>query len=272
MRPIEQQTILVTGATDGLGRALAADLAGRGATVLVHGRDDRRGKETLEEIRDAHPGARLEWYKADLASLDQVRRLAAEVTDAHPELHTLVNNAGIGTTVPGGERRQESADGHELRFAVNYLAGYLLTALLLPVLRASAPARIVNVSSIGQAPIDFGDVMLERNYNSVQAYCQSKLAQIMHAVDLAEELAGTGVTANALHPATYMPTKIVASPVSSLGEGVRATSRLVTDPSLDEVSGRFYDGTRAAQPNPQAADRVARARLKELSDRLVGPA
>ena len=121
----------------------------------------------------------------------------------------LLNNAGIGTTLPGGGKRQESEDGYELRFAVNYLAPFLLTRKLLPTLRHSAPARIVNVSSAGQAPIDFRDVMLKHNYDGVQAYCQSKLALVMFTFDLAEELPATTVTANCLHPATYMPTKMV---------------------------------------------------------------
>src|SRR2546430_1921528 len=127
--------------------------------------------------------------------------------------------------------------GYELRFAVNYLAGYLLTRGLQSLLVVSAPARIVNVSSIGQAPIDFDDVMLIRDYSGGRAYTQSKLAQVMMTIDTAADLSGTGVTVNALHPATYMPTKIVASPVSPLEDGVRATSRRVTDPTLDGASG-----------------------------------
>jgi NAD(P)-dependent dehydrogenase (short-subunit alcohol dehydrogenase family) len=270
MRPLDQQTILVTGATDGLGRALAADLAGRGATVLLHGRDDVRGTAALREVRQATGSDRLGWYRADLSSLGQVRALAEQVRRDHQQLHALVNNAGIGTTVPGGGSRQVSEDGHELRLAVNHLAGYLLTRLLQPLLVASTPARIVNVSSLGQAPIDFDDVMLERAYSGVQAYCQSKLAQVMATIDLATELAGTGVTVNALHPATYMPTKIVASPVSSLEEGVEATSRLLTDPDLDGVTGEFFNGLRRARANEQAYDAEARRRLRELSDRLTG--
>ena len=158
-------------------------------------------------------------------------------------LHGLVNNAGIGTTLPGDGRRMESRDGYEVRFAVNYLAGYLLTRLLLPLLNRSAPARIVNVSSAGQAAIDFDDVMLERGYSGVQAYCQSKLAQVMFTFDLAEELDPGAVTANCLHPGTYMPTKIVhaagVSPVSALEDG-----------------------------DPQAHNPLARRRLHELSDQL----
>jgi NAD(P)-dependent dehydrogenase (short-subunit alcohol dehydrogenase family) len=270
VRPIDQQTVLVTGATDGLGRALAVDLAGRGATVLLHGRDDARGRAAIDEVRRATGSVLVGWYRADLSSLTQVRELAVRVRRDHQQLHGLVNNAGIGTTVPGGEERQESADGHELRFAVNYLSGYLLTRLLQSLLIASAPARIVNVSSLGQAPIDFDDVMLRRSYSGLQAYRQSKLAQVMMAIDLAAELAGTGVTINAIHPATYMATKIVASPTSTIAEGVRATSRLVADPDLDGVSGAFFNGLREARADDQAYDPQARRRLRDLSDQLTG--
>ena len=269
MASLDGQVVLVTGATDGLGRALAADLARAGATVLVHGRDDNRGRATLTEIAEATGNDRLHWYRADLAELDQVRRLATAVAEDAPRLDALVSNAGIGTINPAGGR-QESADGIELRFAVNYLAGFLLIRLLLPTLRASAPARIVQVSSAGQSPIDFDDVMLTRSYNAGQAYCQSKLAQIMFTFDLAEELAGTGVTATALHPATYMPTKMVATPISTLKSGVDATVRLILDRSLDGVSGRYYNGQRQARAHKQAYDSEARARLRTLSEQLTG--
>ncbi len=269
MRPIPEQTVLVTGATDGLGKAVATELARAGATVLVHGRDEHRGKATLAEIAAVTGNDRLRWYRADLAHLDQVRELAADIAADIPRLDALISNAGIGVQSPAGGRR-ESADGIELRFAVNYLAGFLLIRLLLPTLRASAPARIVQVSSAGQSPIDFDDVMLTRAYNSGQAYCQSKLAQIMFTFDLAEELEGTGVTATALHPASYMPTKIVATPVSTLQSGVDATLRLVLSRALDGVSGRYYNGQRQAHAHPQAYDRAARARLRTLSEQLTG--
>src|SRR5690242_9341865 len=150
---LDGKVVLITGATDGLGRALARDVAAAGGTVLVHGRSEERIAETLAEV----PGARA--YQADLASLDAVRGLVAEVREREPRLDVLVSNAGIGATRPGGDTRQVSADGIELRFAVNYLAGYVLTRGLLDLLTASAPSRIVNVSSAGQVAIDFDDVM-----------------------------------------------------------------------------------------------------------------
>src|ERR671930_405403 len=234
MRSSSRMVVLVTGATDGLGRALAAARA----------------------------------YRADLSSLAEVDRLADEVLAAEPRIDALVNNAGIGSDVPGGGERQERADGVELRFAVNYLAGYRLTRPLLDRLRESAPSRIVNVSSAGQTAIDFDDVMLERGYSGVRAYCQSKLAQVMFTFDLAEELDGSSVTATCLHPSTYMPTKIVASPISSIADGVEATLRLMTAPP-DEVGGRYFNVLREARADPQAYDADARRRLRELSDRLT---
>ena len=264
---------LVTGATDGLGRAVAGELAADGWTVLLHGRDEARGRAALEEIRGRTGNENLRLYLADLASLDEVRALTDSVLDAERRLDVLVNNAGIGSDVPGGGERMESADGHELRFAVNYLAGYALTRRLLGLLRDSAPSRIVSVSSAGQMAIDFGDVMLEDGYNGTRAYCQSKLAQILFTFDLADELRGTGVTATCLHPATYMPTKMVTdggiTPVSSLEQGVEATLRLIRDPELEGVSGVYFNGLREARADDQAYDEDARRRLRELSERLV---
>src|ERR1700758_2659178 len=155
MRPLSEQTILITGATDGLGRALASELAREGTTLLLHGRDEEKGERTVAEIGEASGNGRLRFLRADLASLEEVRGLGELVLGETDRLDVLVNNAGIGTSTPGVIGREESRDGFELRFAVNYLAGYLLTRVLLEKLRSSAPARIVNVSSAGQAPIDF---------------------------------------------------------------------------------------------------------------------
>jgi NAD(P)-dependent dehydrogenase (short-subunit alcohol dehydrogenase family) len=272
MRPVDEQTILVTGATDGLGRALARELAAAGATVLLHGRSKQRLEDTRREIAAATGSDRLRTYLADLASLEQVRRLGREVAGDQQRLDVLVNNAGIA----GGGPRQQSADGYELRFAVNYLAAFLLTNLLLPLLRRSAPARIVNVASVGQVPIDFDDVMLERRYDPMRAYRQSKLAQILFTFELAERLRAAGedgVTVNALHPATLMDTKMALDSfgyaMSTVEDGVEATLRLVVDPELEGVSGRYFDRLDEDRANPQAYDAAARARLWKLSAALV---
>jgi NAD(P)-dependent dehydrogenase (short-subunit alcohol dehydrogenase family) len=262
-----RRTVLITGATDGLGHALALRAHGEGWQVLAHGRSDERLAALAAEL----DGVRT--LRADLASLAEVAALADAVEAATARLDVLVNNAGIGFTEPGGGARVESADGHELRFAVNYLAGYALTRRLLPLLRASAPARIVNVASAGQAPIDLRDVMLTRGYDGSRAYAQSKLAQVMFTFDLAAELDPGEVTANALHPGTYMPTKMVTAagiaPLTPLEHGVDATWRLIADPALERVSGRYFNGTRESRPDGQALDADDRRALRELSERLI---
>jgi len=260
---------LVTGSTDGVGRVVAQRLGEAGARILVHGRDSKRGGEVAAAIRNA--GGRAEFLMAELGSLSEVRHLAQSVQHAASRLDILINNAGIGTA---GAARQTSTDGHELRFAVNYLAGFLLTYLLLPLLKASAPARIVNVSSAGQQAIEFDDVMLTRGYSGARAYCQSKLAQIMFTVDLAQELAGSGVTVNALHPATYMNTTMVrragVTPISTVERGADAIVNLAISPSLGGSSGRYFNGMGEARANAQAYDVDARRRLRAISLELTG--
>ena len=185
----------------------------------------------------------------------------------------LVSNAGVGSGQPDGRSRRLSADGFELRFAVNYLAGFLLTLELRPLLRRSAPARIVNVASLGQAALDFDDLMITRGYSGTRAYGQSKLAQIMSGFELATRVPAGEVTVNSLHPSTYMPTKMVLQElghsVDSLEDGVAATRRLISDESLAGVTGRFFDRTREARANPQAYDPAARATLWQRSLELV---
>src|SRR5919106_6700115 len=183
VNPIDA-TVLITGATDGVGKVVATRLASMGARVLLHGRSDDKGRKTVREIEHTVNGSRLEYHRADFASLEEVRHLAHDITTAHHRLDVMINNAGIGFGPPGAVR-QISGDGHELRFAVNYLAPFLLTHLLLPTLRRSVPSRIVNIASIGQAPIDFGDLILTRDYEGSRAYGQSKLALIMFTFDLA---------------------------------------------------------------------------------------
>jgi NAD(P)-dependent dehydrogenase (short-subunit alcohol dehydrogenase family) len=259
MRPLDEQTILITGSTDGHGRRVAELLVERNAHVLVHGRDEDKVERVTAEI-GAERG-----LTADLASLDEVRGLAEHID----QLDTLVNNAGIVTP-----QREESADGHELTFAVNHLSHFLLTELLLDKLRE--PARIVNIASIGQMPLDFDDLEFERGWEGYPAYAKSKLAQVMFTMELSRRLAGRDVTVNAIHPATLMDTNMVRNSLgrslSTVEEGAEATLRLIADPQFDGVSGRFFDGNRESQAAPQAYEDDARRRLWDESERLAGVA
>lgn len=272
MRDLEEQTILITGATGGLGRALAERAAGWGARVLLNGRDRDRVENLCDELTSRTGNEWLEVVVADLACLREVDELAQEALRLSETLDVLVNNAGVGF---GADEtlREESADGIELRFAVNHLAHYRLTGQLLELLRESAPSRVVNVASAGQHAVDFDDPMLTRDYSGTRAYAQSKLAQIAFTLDLADQLAGSEVSVTALHPATYMNTAMVReagiSPLNTVDEGLEPLVRLVSDPALDGVSGRYFHGAREAEPLEQARDPRARAQLRELSERLV---
>lgn len=239
-------TVLVTGSTDGLGRALAAELSTRGHEIILHGRDPARLQALASELRPA--GVVL----ADFARLDDVRRLASEARG----VDVLVNNAGIIAA-----ERQLSEDGHELTFQVNHLAGFLLTLLMLP-------PRTVNVASIGQRAPDFDDLMMEHGYDGYGAYVQSKLAQIMFTFELAERR--PDLVVNALHPATLMDTRMVRETSgrarSTVAEGVEATAALV---ERDDVSGRYFDGLRESRADPAAYDAEARGRLWDVSAELT---
>ena len=263
-----QRVVLVTGSTGGLGREVARRLGYGGWHVIVHGRNESRGTELVEEIRRDGVGT-ARFYRADLASFQEVRSLAEAILRDYDRLDVLVNNAGIGSSVP--PERTLSEDGHELRFQVNYLSGFLLTRMLTPLLRTTAPSRIVNVSSLAQRAIDFDDVMLEQDYSGGRAYAQSKLAQVMFTLDLAEELQGTGVHVYSLHPATYMDTGMVRAagiePRSTVEEGAAAVLNLVFS---ELESGLFFRGLEPARANPQAYDETARARLRRLSEELTG--
>jgi len=266
------KTVLITGSTDGVGRYVAAKLAAAGASVLIHGRDEARAETLADEIRrGGHPEPTF--YQADLSSLAGARKLAEKVIAGHKRLDVFISNAGIGSTSLGSER-QLSADGHELRFAVNYLSGFLLARLLLPLLKASAPSRIVNVASLGQHPLDFDDVMLTKGYTGTRAYAQSKLAQMMSTIDLARELDGSGVTVNALHPATYMNTTMVReggiTPISTVEQGGDAILHLAVGDDMTGKTGLFFNGMQPSKANPQAYDGDARQRLRKLSLQLAG--
>jgi NAD(P)-dependent dehydrogenase (short-subunit alcohol dehydrogenase family) len=269
---VADKTVFITGSTDGVGRYVALELAKQGANLLIHGRDPARGKAVVDEISRSGK-ANAKFYQADLSSLADVRKLADAVTADHKKLDIFISNAGIGSRNYGPERRV-SADGFELRFAVNYLAGFLLAYRLLPLIKAAAPSRIVNVASLGQAPLDFDNLMLEREYNGVRAYGRSKLSQIMLTIDLAEELKGSGITVNALHPATYMNTTMVRAsgntPISTVEEGGAAILHLATGDDMEGRSGLFFNGMHEQRASAQAYDAAARKKLRALSLQLTG--
>lgn len=271
MNGMKGRTVLVTGSTDGIGKRTAHDLAAMGATVLLHGRNASKGAAAAEEIARSTGTDRPRYINADLSSLSEVRRMAAELQDV--DIDVLINNAGIGTGPPGAER-EESRDGYELRMAVNYLAPFLLTHLLLPNLRSSAPSRIVNVASLGQSRVDLDDLMMERGYERWDAYGQSKLALIMFTMELASRLEGSGVTVNAVHPGTMLDTKMVretaSPPRGDVQEGADSLTFLAASPRLEGVTGRFFDRQREERADRQAYDAGARRELYRQSVALTG--
>jgi len=269
---LADKTILVTGTTSGMGNYIATELAGRGATLLIHGRDQAKLERTAQDIQRKTGNNHIRMYLADFASLRSVKDMGDAIAAAEPKLDVLINNAGIGGGRPFSGR-EISQDGYELRFAVNYLAPYVLTHTLLSLMKKSAPSRIVNVASAGQQPIDFANVMLEQGYGQARAYMQSKLAIIMMTFDLADELVGTSVTVNALHPATFMNTKMVRQsfipPTSTVRSGAEPTIRLAIAPELQGITGRYFDQTHESHANSQAYDHVAREELRMITERLV---
>jgi NAD(P)-dependent dehydrogenase (short-subunit alcohol dehydrogenase family) len=264
------RTAFVTGSTSGLGEVVARRLGALGATVIVHGLDEQRGQAIAAEITRTGPG-RAVFYAGDLASLAEVEKLAARVRAAHPKLHLLINNAGVLGS--GTQPRRLSADGYELTFAVNYLAHFLLTRELLPLIEGSAPARIVNVASGAQRPLDFDDVMLEKGFQAGTAYAQSKLAQILFTVTLSQRLDPAKVTVNALHPATMMNTPMVTGigiqPRSSVEDGANAVMQLAVGSALTGRTGLYFNQMTEARANAQAYDAAARQKLWDLSVELV---
>ena len=258
---------LVTGSTDGLGRDVARRLAAAGARVLVTGRSVERGDSLVDEITRSGKGS-AKFYRADLASLAEVRRLADAVVRDNTRLDLLVNNAGVGFVFDTA--RKFSVEGYEMHFAVNYLAHYLLTKRLLPLIVASAPARIINVSSGSQEPIDFDDVMMTKGFNGERGYAQSKLAQVMMTIDMAPALEKQGVLTYSLHPASTMATTMARAlnvkPRSTIAEGVESVINAIT---TTEPTGTYFNQLKPAKALAQAYDPAAREKLRTLSERLV---
>lgn len=274
MLPIQDQVILVTGSTDGIGKIAAEKLAGMGAAVLVHGRDPDKSRDAQKRIRESTGNEKVVSYVADFSSLSFVRSLAEEVIRDYSGLHVLINNAGVGPAETSGKEGSLSRDGYELSFAVNYLAPFLLTRLLIPVLEAGAPSRIVNVSSAAQRDIDFEDVMLEKHYDPWRAYAQSKTALTMFTFDAAEELRDKGVNVTCLHPGSLLNTKMVrdyfGSPRGSAEEGAEVVVYVATDPELEGATGIYFEGKREARAHAQVYDLEARERLRRISEELTG--
>ncbi len=263
------KTVLVTGSTDGLGRELARALAAQGAHVIVHGRNVERGEALVAEIAASGTGS-ARFIAADLASVREVREFAARLRREVPALHLLVNNAGVA--IGRSQPRRESADGYELQFAVNHLAGWILVHELRPALAAAAPSRVVNIASGSASPIDFADVMLRRPGAHGRGYGQSKLAQVMMTIELAPGFRADGITMVSVHPATQMDTTMVrglgVTPRSTVAEGRDHVMGVITAPDLQ--AGAFYRDGRPSAPHPQADDAAVRARLAVLSRELTG--
>lgn len=261
------KVVLVTGSTDGLGRDVARRIAAAGAHVLVTGRSVARGDSLVAEIAKSGKGS-ARFYRADLASLAEVRRLADAVIQDTKRLDILINNAGVGFIFD--TTRKFSAEGYEMHFAVNYLAHYLLTKRLLPLIAASAPARIINVSSGSQEPINFADVMMTKRYVGGRGYAQSKLAQVMMTIDMAPALEKQGILTYSLHPATTMGTTMAlalkVTPRSTIAEGVESVIYAMT---TAEPTGTFFNQLKPWKAQAQAYDAEAREKLRVLSEQLI---
>ena len=264
---------LITGATSGLGRAVARALAQRGMHVLVHGRDSDRAEAVAGQIQASRGSVRT--YLADLSSLEQTRALADRISSNHAVIHLLINNAGIGPGRPPYRKRTLSADGQELRFAVNYLAPALLARRLVPGLKSGERPRIVNVASAAQAPLDFADLRMDHHYTGTRAYYRSKFALVAFTFDLAAELANTVITVNCVHPASLMNTHLVrrawVPPMSSISTGVRAVMNLAVEPTGAAVTGRYFDGCREAKAHDAAYDPAIQSSLRAVTNEILQP-
>lgn len=262
--------VLVTGATDGIGKQTALELAKLGATVLLHGRNPKRLIDAMKDIRAGAPESHLDTFVADFSSLAAVRKMALELEQKYPRLDALINNAGVFM-----QRRELSRDGYEMTFAVNHLAPFLLTHLCLPLLKAAPSARVITVSSIAhlRATLDFDNLQGEKKFDGYAAYSLSKLANVLFAVELAERLKGTRVTSNALHPGV-IATKLLeagfAMKGAPLAEGAETPVYLASSPDVEGVTGRYFVKKRPQPYNPIVDDAEIRKRFWERSTEMVG--
>jgi len=268
---MKRKVLFITGATDGIGRIAATELATRQpeATILIHGRNQVKLEKTANEIQKLSGNSNIESFLADFSSLDEVRFLSREILSKHDSIDLLINNAGAGFAAP-----RSGKDGLETRLTVNYLAPFLLTHMLLPALIKAAPSRIVNVASAGQSPINFDDIMLEKKFDGVTAYTQSKLALVMFTFDLAEQLKQEHILVNCLHPGTYLDTNMVREagidPQGTAESGADALVYLATSPDLINTSGKYFNIKKEARAIAQAYDADARKKLRAIGLNLTG--
>lgn len=264
------KTIIVTGATDGIGKQTALELAQLGHTVIIHGRSETRAKVTVDDLRSTAPNAKLETVVGDFASLQQVRQMARELSERFSAIHVLINNAGVFA-----QQRKLSEDGFELTFAINHLAPFLLTNILLDKLTASVPARVVTVSSnthLG-ARLNLDDLQSKRNYSGYSAYSASKLANVLFAFELAQRIDPKQITSTALHPGV-ISTKLLGAGWGGGGndwaEGAETPVFLATSPNVEGVTGKYFVRKRESAFNPIANDSAIRKQLWDESAKMVG--
>lgn len=276
---MDGKVCLITGATSGIGKATAVGLASMGASIVMVGRDRGRGEAALAEIKERSPNASVDLLLADLSSQEDIRRLAGEFKEAYPRLDVLINNAGVIRS-----KRVTTADGIEMTFAVNHLAYFLLTNLLLDVLEASAPSRIVNVASGEQrnGSIDFDDLQGEKGYKGAKAYSQSKLATVLFTYELARRLEGTGVSANCLHPGVVgtnlgsgvsgvfgFTVRALTPLMKSPEKGAETSVYLASSPEVEGLSGRYFVKKAEARSSDLSYDERLARRLWEVSADLT---
>ena len=274
------KVVLITGGTSGIGKAAATALAGMGATVVITGRNEERGKRALQEIREESGNDGVELILADLTVQDEVRRLAEELRERHNQLEVLVNNAGLVLS-----ERTETPDGIETQLAINHLASFLLTNLLLDLLKESAPSRIVTVSSDAHrwAKIDLDDLQSRKRYRGMQVYGKTKLANIMFTYELAERLEGTGVTANCMHPGGVNTNfgnnqggpmnllfRLFKPFMRSPEQGADTLIYLASSPEVEGITGKYLADRKVKAASDAAYDETTRKRLWEASEELTG--
>jgi NAD(P)-dependent dehydrogenase (short-subunit alcohol dehydrogenase family) len=266
---MEDKVILITGSTDGIGKQIAIELAGMGATILLHGRNQERVDIVKREIIRITGNDRIESYVADFSSIRQVKDFVRNIDDKHDRIDVLINNAGVYE-----HRRRITEDGLEMTFEVNHLASFILTLMLLDLIGKSDYKRIIIVSSMAHASrIDISNLLWEKSYSGYDAYALSKLCNILFTFELADKLKGTGITVNCLHPGA-ISTKLLHAGWRSLGapvsQGAVTPVFLATSSGVKDITGKFFVNKRIANPPDIANDKEVREKIWMMSEELSG--